>query len=55
MNYYIPKEIVELGINKRVFARSRKYKELALNKIIQKPQISSDFAPAVVNIKKTLN
>lgn len=54
-NYYIPKEIVELGLNKRVFARSRKYKEIPLNKIIQKPQISSDFAPAVVNIKKTLN
>ena len=55
MNYYIPKQIVELGINKRVFARSRKYKEIPLNKIIQKPQISSDFVPAVVNIKKTLN
>jgi hypothetical protein len=54
-NYYIPKEIVELGINKRVFARSRKYRELALNKKIQKPPNSSDFAPAVVNIKKTLN
>lgn len=54
-NYYIPKEIVELGLNKRVFARSRKYKELALNKIIQKPQILSDFVPARVNIKKTLN
>ena len=55
MNYYIPKEIVELGINKRVFARSRKYKEIAVNKMIQKPQNSNDFAPAVVNIKKNLN
>jgi len=55
MNYYITKEIVELGLNKRVFARSRKYKEIALNKIIQKPQISSDFVTARVNIKKTLN
>jgi hypothetical protein len=55
MNYYITKEIVELGLNKRVFARSRKYKEIALNKIIQKPQISCDFVPARVNIKKTLN
>ena len=54
-NYYIPKEIVELGINKRVFARSRKYKEIAINKMIQKPQNSNDFAPAVVNIKKNSN
>ena len=53
-NYYIPKEIVELGIKKRVFARSRKYKEITINKMIQKPQNSNDFAPAVVNIKKTL-
>jgi hypothetical protein len=28
MNYYIPKEIVELGIRKRVFVRSQEYKEL---------------------------
>ena len=55
MNYYIPKEIVELGLNKRVFARSRKYKEIAINKMIQKPQNSKDIASAVVNIKKTLN
>lgn len=55
MNYYIPKEIVELGLNKRVFARSRKYKEIAINKMIQKPQNSNDIAPAVVNFKKTLN
>jgi hypothetical protein len=54
-NYYIPKEIVELGLNRRAFARSRKYKEIRLNKMIQKPQNSNDFAPAVVNIKKTLN
>lgn len=55
MNYYIPKEIVELGLNKRAFARSRKYKEIRLNKMIHNPQNSNDFAPAVVTIKKTLN
>lgn len=27
-NYYIPKEIVELGIRKRTFVRSQKYKEI---------------------------
>jgi hypothetical protein len=53
MNYYIPKEIVELGIRKRTFVRSQKYKEITINKMIQKPQNSNDFAPAVVNIKKT--
>lgn len=53
MNYYIPKEIVELGINKRVFARSRKYKEITINKMIQKPQNSIDFTPAEININKT--
>jgi hypothetical protein len=52
-NYYIPKEIVELGINKRVFARSRKYKEIAVNNIKQKPQYSNDFTSAKNNIKKT--
>lgn len=55
MNYYIPKEIVELGLNKRVFARSRKYKEIRINKMMQNPQNSNDFSTAVVNIKKTLN
>jgi hypothetical protein len=30
MNYYLPKEIVELGIRKRTFVRSQKYKELPL-------------------------
>jgi hypothetical protein len=30
MNYYLPKEIVELGIRKRTFVRSKKYKELPL-------------------------
>jgi hypothetical protein len=52
MNYYIPKEIVELGIRKRTFVRSQKYKEIEINKMIQKPQNSNDFATAVVNIKK---
>lgn len=54
-NYYIPKEIVELGVNKRVFARSQKYKEIPTNKKVQNPQNSNVFEPAVVNIKKTLN
>jgi hypothetical protein len=31
MNYYIPKEIVELGIRKRTFVRSQKYKEIKTN------------------------
>lgn len=31
MNYYIPKEIVELGIRKRTFVRSQKYKEIKAN------------------------
>lgn len=31
MNYYIPKEIVELGIRKRTFVRSQKYKEIKVN------------------------
>ena len=52
MNYYIPKEIVELGIRKRTFVRSQKYKEIEINKMIQKPQNSNDFATDVVNIKK---
>jgi hypothetical protein len=30
MNYYLPKEIVELGIRKRTFVRSQKYKDLPL-------------------------
>jgi len=30
MNYYLPKEIVELGIRKRTFVRSQKFKELPL-------------------------
>jgi hypothetical protein len=30
MNYYIPKDIIELGIRKRTFVRSQKYKELPL-------------------------
>ena len=30
MNYYIPKDIVELGIRKRTFVRSQKYIELPL-------------------------
>jgi hypothetical protein len=55
MNYYIPKEIVELGINKRVFARSKKYKEIAINKTMQIPPNSIDFDPARMNIKITLN
>lgn len=29
-NYYIPKDIVELGIRKRTFVRSQKFKELPL-------------------------
>ena len=33
MNYYIPKEIVELGIRKRTFARSQKYKEIKANSL----------------------
>jgi hypothetical protein len=28
INYYIPKEIVELGIRKRTFSRSQKFKEI---------------------------
>jgi hypothetical protein len=55
MNYYIPKEIVELGVNKRVFARSQKYKEIAINKTMQIPPNSIDFDPARMNIKITLN
>ncbi|WP_396211676.1 hypothetical protein [Flavobacterium sp.] len=31
MNYYIPKEIVELGIRKRTFVRSQKFKEIKAN------------------------
>jgi hypothetical protein len=30
MNYYIPKEIVELGIRKRTYVQSQKFKELPL-------------------------
>lgn len=33
MNYYIPKEIVELGIRKRTFVRSQKYKEIKVNSL----------------------
>ena len=33
MNYYIPKEIVELGIRKRTFARSQKYIEIKANSL----------------------
>lgn len=33
MNYYIPKEIVELGIRKRTFVRSQKYKEIKANSL----------------------
>lgn len=33
MNYYIPKEIVELGIRKRTFARSQKYNEIKTNSL----------------------
>jgi hypothetical protein len=33
MNYYIPKDIVELGIRKRTFARSQKYKEIKANSL----------------------
>jgi thiamine pyrophosphokinase len=36
-----------------VFARSRKYKEIAVNNIKQKPQYSNDFTSAKNNIKKT--
>jgi hypothetical protein len=28
MNYYIPKEIIDLGVRKRTFVNSRKYKEI---------------------------
>jgi hypothetical protein len=31
MNYYIPKDIIELGIRKRTFVRSQKYKEIKAN------------------------
>jgi hypothetical protein len=30
MNYYIPKEIIDLGLRKRTFAHSRKYNELKI-------------------------
>lgn len=33
MNYYIPKEIVELGIRKRTFVRSQKFKEIKANSL----------------------
>jgi len=33
MNYYIPKDIVELGIRKRTFVRSQKYKEIKANSL----------------------
>ena len=33
MNYYIPKDIIELGIRKRTFARSQKYKEIKANSL----------------------
>lgn len=32
-NYYIPKDIVELGIRKRTFVRSQKYKEIKANSL----------------------
>lgn len=31
LNYYLPKEIVELGIRKRTFIKSHKYKEIPLS------------------------
>ncbi|MCA6422646.1 MAG: hypothetical protein IM568_07505 [Flavobacterium sp.] len=33
INYYVPKEIVELGIRKRTFVRSQKYKEIKANSL----------------------
>lgn len=33
MNYYIPKDIVDLGIRKRTFVRSQKYKEIKANSL----------------------
>jgi hypothetical protein len=33
INYYVPKDIVELGIRKRTFVRSQKYKEIKANSL----------------------